>query len=87
MLLALDALQHPSAPVRATAGRWLHGAACFPAPLLTPLLAMLVTPRCPARLRLYSLAKLRVLLSSAHDGFIARLALEAHTPRSRPRYD
>ena len=44
MLLALDALQHPAATVRAASQRWLCHASAQPQTLLTPLLALLLAP-------------------------------------------
>ena len=66
-LHALDALQHPSAKVRAVAQRWgasMSASSAGALALLQPLLTLLVHSDAPSRLRLYALSKLRALLSS-----------------------
>ena len=74
MMLALDALQHPSGSVRTAAQQWLVDASGAPQSLLHPLLTLLLSPSSTERVRLYALAKLRAALSCMPAGTLALLA-------------
>ena len=80
MMLALDALQHPSALVRTAAQRWLVDASGAPHALMRPLIALLLSRGSNQQLQLYALAKLRAALASMPAG---TLHLLAQTPAPR----
>ena len=84
MMLTLDALQHPSAVVRAASAQWLIDASGAPHSLLRPLLNLLLARGSAERVRLWSLAKLRAFWLHAAE-YLALLAETTSPPHPSQR--